>query len=70
MKKISFNIRTSLHISKMDDRWSYMSMSGLNEKDESVTQDWIELYHIESGWYGYIDKHNIIERACVGKHTK
>ena len=65
MKKISFNIRTSLHISKTEDRWSYMSMSGLNEKDESVTQYWIELYHIEAGWYGYISKYNIIKEACV-----
>ena len=70
MKNISFNIRTTCNISKTKDYWSYMSMSVLNEKDESVTQYFIELYSIESGWYKSTDKNNIIERSCVGKHTK
>lgn len=70
MKKISFNIRTTVHISKTKDSWSYMSMSGLNEKDEAVTHYWIELYNIESGWYESADKYNIIERSYVGKHKK
>lgn len=70
MKNISFNIRTTCHISKTKDTWSYMSMSVLNEKDEAVTQYWIELCGVESGWYESTDKYNIIERSCVGKHHK